>query len=100
VDTSFTPRHSTEQVRGISRLRLIGAIAGNKAAEHVRGVNGTAGTLLGFAAPTVLRRMGPLGLVAAVAGGYAYKKYVDRQDAQKSRSQRPSGFAEPTRTQA
>lgn len=79
---------------------LLGAIAGNKAAEHVRGVNGTAGTLLRFATPTVLRRMGPLGLVAAVAGGYAYKTYAKRQEVKKARAQRPSGFAEPTRTQA
>lgn len=80
--------------------RIIGAIAGNKAAEHVRGVNGTAGTLLGFAAPTMLRRMGPLGLIAAVAGGYAYKKYAERRNAPKAATARPSGFAEPTRTQA
>lgn len=80
--------------------RIIGAIAGNKAAEHVRGVNGTAGTLLGFAAPTLLRRMGPLGLVAAVAGGYAYKKYAERQEVKKAGAQQPSAFAEPTRTQA
>ncbi|AOR80316.1 hypothetical protein [Novosphingobium resinovorum] len=85
--------------------RIISAIAGNKASEYVRGVDGTAGTLLGFAAPTVLRRMGPLGIVAAVAGGYAYKKHAERRDAQKARAQkaraqRPSGFAEPTRMQA
>jgi len=66
----------------------------------VRGVIGTAGTLLGFAAPTVLRRMGPLGLIGAVAGGYAYKRYAERRDARKPPAQRPSGFAEPARTQA
>lgn len=80
--------------------RIIGAIAGNKAAEHISGVNGTAGTLLGIAAPTVLRRMGPLGIIAAVAGGYAYKKFSERREAEKSQGKRPTGFAEPTRTQA
>lgn len=80
--------------------RIIGAIAGVKAAEHVRGVNGAAGALLGMAAPTILRRIGPLGLISAVGGGYAYKKYAERRDAQKAGRQLPSGFAEPTRTQA
>ncbi|AXB79627.1 hypothetical protein TQ38_024620 [Novosphingobium sp. P6W] len=80
--------------------KVIGAIAGNKAAQHVRGVSGTGGTLLGFAAPMVLRRLGPLGLITAVAGGYAYKRYTDRRAAQKQNGARPSGFAEPTRTQA
>lgn len=80
--------------------RIFSAIAGNKAAEHVRGIDGTAGTLLGFAAPTVLRRMGPLGLIAAVAGGYAYKKYTDRRAASKEPVVQPTVFTEPTRTQA
>ncbi|WP_217698230.1 hypothetical protein, partial [Novosphingobium mathurense] len=30
VDTSFTPRHSTEQVRGISRLQMEGLNAAGK----------------------------------------------------------------------
>jgi len=80
--------------------RIFSAIAGNKAAEHISGVNGTAGTLLGFAAPTMLRRMGPLGLIVAVAGGYAYKKYTDRRDTPRAPAAQPTGFAEPTRTQA
>ncbi|EZP71496.1 hypothetical protein BV97_05197 [Novosphingobium resinovorum] len=40
--------------------KVIGAIAGNKAAKHVQGVSGTGGTLLGFAAPMVIRRLGTL----------------------------------------
>ncbi|WP_232493117.1 hypothetical protein [Novosphingobium kaempferiae] len=80
--------------------RVFSAIAGNKAAEHVRGVNGTTGALLGLAAPTLLRRMGPLGLIAAVAGGYAYKRYTEGRDASKAPAAQPAGFAEPTRTQA
>lgn len=59
--------------------KLIGAIAGAKAADHMRGVSGTGGALLGAAAPMVLRRLGPVGLVAAVAGGYAFKRYKDKQ---------------------
>jgi uncharacterized membrane protein YebE (DUF533 family) len=59
--------------------KLIGAVAGAKATEHVRGVGGAGGALLGVAAPMVLRRLGPLGLVAAVVGGYAYKRYQDKK---------------------
>lgn len=80
--------------------RIIGAVAGNKAAEHLRGINGTTGTLLGIAAPTVLRRMGPLGLIAAVAGGYAYKKFAERREADMARAKKPDDAVHPTRTQA
>jgi len=59
--------------------KLIGAVAGAKATEHVKGVGGAGGALLGMAAPMVLRRLGPMGLVAAVVGGYAYKRYTDKK---------------------
>ena len=60
--------------------KLIGAVAGAKAAEHVRGIGGAGGALLGAAAPAVIRRLGPLGLIAALAGGYAFKRYSERRD--------------------
>ena len=60
--------------------KLIGAIAGAKAADHVRGVSGTGGALLGAAAPMLLRRLSPVALVALAAGGYAFKRYKDKQD--------------------
>ena len=59
--------------------KLIGAVAGAKATEHVKGVGGAGGALLGMAAPMVLRRLGPMGLIAAAVGGYAYKRYADKQ---------------------
>lgn len=65
--------------------KLIGAVAGAKATEHVRGVGGAGGALLGMAAPMVLRRLGPMGLIAAVVGGYAYKRYSDKQAMRSSR---------------
>ncbi|MFK4870379.1 hypothetical protein [Novosphingobium sp. ZW T3_23] len=80
--------------------KIFGAIVGNKAAKHVKGVSGTSGTLLGIAAPVVVRRLGPLGVIAAAAGAYAYKKYSDRREVEKTRGGRSSGLAEPTRTQA
>ena len=60
--------------------KIIGAVAGAKAADHMRGVSGTGGALLGAAAPMVIRRLGPVGLVAALAGGYAFKRYRDKQE--------------------
>lgn len=79
--------------------KIIGAVAGSQASKHVQGLNGTGGALLGVALPTLLRRLSPLTLIAVAAGGYAYKKYADRRETEKLEPERPSGFAEPTRTQ-
>lgn len=59
--------------------KIIGAIAGKRAAKHVRGVDGTGGALLGAAVPVLLRRLGPLGLIAAAAGGYALKRHNEKR---------------------
>ena len=40
---------------------------------------------LGLGAATVMRRMGPLGLVAAAVGGYAFKRYSEKRDANRLR---------------
>ena len=61
--------------------KIIGAVAGQKAAQHVSGVDGTGGALLGVGAATLLRRLGPVGLVVAAVGGYAVKKYLEKQQA-------------------
>lgn len=61
--------------------KIIGAVAGAKAAQHARGVNGPAGALLGVGAIAVARRLGPLGLIAAAAGGYAFKRYSEKKQA-------------------
>lgn len=60
--------------------KIIGGIAGAKAANHVRGIGGAGGALLGVGTATLLRRLSPLGIVAAVAGGYALKRYADKRD--------------------
>lgn len=75
---------------------IIGALAGNQAAKHIQDLNETGGALLG----ALLRRLGPLGLLAAAGGGYAYKKCTDRREAQKRATAKPSVLTEPTRTQA
>jgi hypothetical protein len=60
--------------------KILGGIAGAKAASHVSGVGGTGGALLGVGAAALVKRLGPVGLVAALAGGYAFKRYRDKQD--------------------
>jgi hypothetical protein len=59
--------------------KLIGAIAGAKAAEHARGVNGPGGAALGAVAVVLARRFGPMGMIAAAAGGYALKRYNEKR---------------------
>jgi hypothetical protein len=61
--------------------KIIGAIVGAKAAKsEPGGLGGTGGALLGAAVPMILRRFGPLGLVAAAVGGYAFKRYSDKRE--------------------
>ena len=67
--------------------KLIGAIAGERAARQFHGINGTGGALLGAGAAAVIRRLGPLGLAVAAAGGYALKRrYEKKQRAGEVRS--------------
>ena len=66
--------------------KIIGGIAGAKAANHVRGVNEPGGALLGIGAAALARRLGPVGLIAALAGGYAFKRYKDKQDKRTKRA--------------
>jgi len=80
--------------------KIIGAVAGSQAAKHVRGIDGPGGALLGMAAPALLRRLGPATLIAAAAGGYAYKTYKDRKEAERLRASAARRPSEPTRTQA
>ncbi|TDW61529.1 hypothetical protein EDF57_10987 [Novosphingobium sp. PhB55] len=65
--------------------KVIGAIAGKRISRDVSGVGGTSGALLGVGAATVLRRLGPVGMVAAAVGGYAFKKHLEKRDADKLR---------------
>ena len=65
--------------------KIIGGIAGAKAADHISGMNEGGGALLGIGAAALARRLGPVGLIAALAGGYAFKRYKDKQ-AKRARS--------------
>ena len=70
--------------------KIIGAMAGAQAAEHSKKIPGAGGALLGtLAVPIVtriVRRMGPIGWIAAAAGGYALKRYNDKQPPARPRS--------------
>lgn len=68
--------------------KIVGAIAGRRVAKHVGGVSGPGGALLGVGAATLMRRMGPVGLVAAAVGTYALKRYLDKQPASPDSAQR------------
>lgn len=60
--------------------KIIGAIAGERAARHLNGVNSPMGAALGAGAVSFARRFGLLGILAVAAGGYAFKRYRERQD--------------------
>ena len=59
--------------------KIFGGIVGAKAANHVSGIGGTGGALLGVGAAALVKRLGPVGLIAALAGGWAFKRYKDKQ---------------------
>lgn len=66
---------------------ILGAIAGSQVAQHMRDVDGTGGAILGVAAISALRRLGPVGLIAAGVGGCAPKKRFEKRDGAKRVSQ-------------
>lgn len=70
--------------------RIVSALAGRSVARHVGTVaGGTRGALIGAALPTVMRRMGPVGMIAAAAGGYAVKRILDKRRAQQAPASGP-----------
>lgn len=65
--------------------KIIGAVAGSKAAKHSRNIGGTGGALLGAAAVPLVRRMSIPALLAIGAGGYAYKRWNDKRSAEQNK---------------
>ena len=58
--------------------KIIGAVIGARMAEREPGgVNAPGGALLGIGAAALARRFGPMGILAALAGGYVFKRYRD-----------------------
>jgi len=59
--------------------KILAAVAGKKAAEHTN-IGGTGGAILGIAAASLVRRLSPIGLIALAAGGYAFKRHLDKRE--------------------
>ena len=59
--------------------RIVGGLAGRSVARRFGGgAAGPVGALVGVALPTLLRRFGPLGMIGAALGGYAFRKLSER----------------------
>lgn len=69
--------------------KIIGAIVGQRAAQHVSGVSGPGGAVLGVGAAALARRLGPVGLVAAGVGGYLLKRHLDKREAAQAPAPKP-----------
>ena len=60
--------------------KVIGAVVGNRIAQHTRGVKGPTGAALGVVATTLLGRLSLPGMLAIAAGGYAAKRLSEKKD--------------------
>ena len=59
--------------------KIVSVIAGRSVARRLGGrAAGPLGIAAGVALPMILRRFGPLGMVAAAAGSYAFSKLSER----------------------
>ena len=60
--------------------KMIGAAIGARVAEKARGgIGGSGGAIVGALAVPVLRRVGPVGLIALAVGGYAASKFTGKR---------------------
>ncbi len=64
--------------------KLVTALAGRTLARSIGGATaGPAGAIIGATLPVLLpqiaRRLGPIGMVAAAVGGYAFTRYLERR---------------------
>ncbi len=70
--------------------RIVSGLAGRSVARRLGGRGaGPLGTLVGIALPTVLRRFGPLGMVGAALGTYAFGKLSERYAARAPEPESP-----------
>lgn len=76
--------------------RIVSALAGRSVARNVGSTaGGLRGAAIGAALPTVMRRMGPMGMIAAAAGGYAVKKLIDKRRAEQAVTGSPTSYSPP-----
>lgn len=64
--------------------KIIAAVLGDKLASQTKGMSGASGAALGVVAATVLRRMSLPAMIALAAGGYAAKKYSEKNQPAKA----------------
>ena len=77
--------------------KILGGIAGARAARHTNKVGGMSGALMGAVAGSALRRASLPALLALTAGGYALKKWKDKHDAAEAKRK---SFETPPRPSA
>ena len=66
--------------------KIIGGIVGARMAQREPGgLGGPGGALLGIGAAALARRLSLPAMLAVAAGGYAFKRYKDKQDKRASR---------------
>lgn len=61
--------------------KIISAIVGKKIAERTPGMSEGTGAVVGLAAATLARRMGPLGMIAAAGGTWAISRAMKKKQA-------------------
>lgn len=71
--------------------KIIGGIVGAKLAKsEPGGLKGPGGALVGMAVPMLLRRLSLPGMLALAVGGYAYKRYTEKNAKPSKRARRAS----------
>ncbi len=73
--------------------KIFGAAAGQSFADRFN-LSGGQGALLGAGTVSILRRLSPLGILAAAAGGYAAKRYYDKKNGAPKKAPKPTKRAD------
>jgi hypothetical protein len=66
--------------------KIVSAVIGKKIAERTPGMSEGRGALLGVVAATALRRMGPVGMVAAATGGWLVTRHLAKRQARQQQA--------------
>lgn len=61
--------------------KIVSTMAGRKIAARTPGLSEGQGALIGLAAVTLMRRMGPMGFIAAAGGGWVVSRLMKKRQA-------------------
>lgn len=61
--------------------KFISAMAGRQIAARTSGLSEGQGAIVGLAAATLMRRMGPMGIALAAGGGWMVSRYMKKRQA-------------------